>query len=99
MMNRDIDLDYADEDLREELQAITYKFTQRGAIQITPKDEIKKGLSGRSPDRLDAVILSALDVTPWLMREPVGTVKAMDREDIPDYGLMEYIRQPGRPLI
>lgn len=99
MTNGEIDLDYADEDLREELQAITYKFTLRGAIQITPKDEIKKGLGGRSPDRLDAVILSCLDFTPWLNREPVGTVKVMDREDVPDYGLFDYIRRPGTPLL
>jgi hypothetical protein len=94
-----IDLDYDDETLREELQAITYKYNLRGAVQVTPKDEIKKGLQGRSPDRLDAVILSAIDLTPWFSREPVGTVKTMDYADLPEYGLMDAIMAPGRPML
>lgn len=65
MVEGKIDLDYSDDLLREELQAITFKFNNRGAIQITPKDEIKKEINGRSPDRLDAVILSSLDMSPW----------------------------------
>lgn len=65
MLDGDIDLDYEDEQLREELQVITFKFASRGGVQITPKDELKKGLAGASPDRADAVILSAVDLSPW----------------------------------
>jgi hypothetical protein len=55
-----IDLDYDDAGLREELVSQTYKFSAKGAIQITSKDEMKKnGL--KSPDSLDAAILSVLD--------------------------------------
>jgi len=55
-----IDLDYDDAGLREELVSQTYKFSAKGAIQITSKDEMKKnGL--KSPDSLDAAILSILD--------------------------------------
>lgn len=54
------DLDYDDVDLREELITQTYKFSAKGAIQITSKDEMKKqGLD--SPDSLDAVLLSTID--------------------------------------
>jgi hypothetical protein len=54
------DLDYDDTQLREELITQTYKFSAKGAIQITSKDEMKKaGLS--SPDSLDAVLLSTID--------------------------------------
>jgi len=55
-----VDLDYNDDDLREQLISQTYRFNQRGAIMITSKDEMKKhGLN--SPDSLDAAILSVID--------------------------------------
>ena len=54
------DLDYEDVQLREELITQTYKFSAKGAIQITSKDEMKKqGL--KSPDSLDAVLLSTIN--------------------------------------
>lgn len=99
MVAGDVDLDYEDDQLREELQAITFKFTNRGSIQITPKDEIKKGLGGQSPDRLDAVILSAVDLSPWTGRIPEGTPVIQDRAEIPDFGLAEYMNQPGMPIL
>lgn len=59
MSNGQIDLDYNDSELREELISQTYKFSQRGAIQMTSKDEMKRsGMS--SPDNLDAAILSTI---------------------------------------
>jgi hypothetical protein len=61
MAGGSIDLDYDDTDLREELISQTYKFSAKGAVQITSKDEMKKqGLS--SPDSLDAVLLSTFSV-------------------------------------
>lgn len=62
-----LDLDYSDEELREEIEATTYRFAKGGdgAMQITPKDEIKDGLGGRSPDRLDAVVMAGADLSPW----------------------------------
>jgi len=67
MVSKTVDLDYEDTQLREELISQTYKFNSRGAVQITSKDEMKKaGL--KSPDSLDAVLLSMVDfvdaVTP-----------------------------------
>lgn len=96
-----IDLDYDDEDLREELQAITFKFTPRGAIQITAKDELKKGLSGRSPDRLDAVIMAGTDMSAWtgnpLNELQPGSRVFADPLDIVDYDY-QYGLTPGTPL-
>lgn len=43
--------------VRGDIQAIRYKITSQGKIQISPKDEIKKNL-GRSPDYWDALVLS-----------------------------------------
>jgi hypothetical protein len=60
MVNKRVDLDYEDTQLKEELISQTYKFSAKGAIQITSKDEMKKnGL--KSPDSLDAVLLSLVD--------------------------------------
>lgn len=88
MISGQVDLDYDDEQLREELQAITFKFNSRGAIQITPKDEIKKGLSGQSPDRLDAVIMAAADMSPWTgnpyNQYAPGTALVQDPQDLID---------------
>ena len=62
MSDGKVDLDFADTGLRDELINQTYKFSAKGAVQITSKDEMKKhGLS--SPDSLDAAILSVVDFT------------------------------------
>lgn len=102
MVEGRIDLEYDDETLREELGIITFKFNNRGAIQITAKDEMKSEIGG-SPDRLDAVIMAAADMSPWTGNPynsmPLGSVVAVDREDIPSWGLDQYIRMPGRPLL
>lgn len=59
-----IDLDDEDKELRDELFRQTYSMNGRGAIQITPKDAMRKaGIA--SPDHLDAVIYSAVDIS-WL---------------------------------
>lgn len=55
-----IDLDYSDDELREQLITATFKFSAKGSLQITSKEDMrKKGLS--SPDSLDAVLLSTID--------------------------------------
>lgn len=90
MIEGKIDLDYDDDQLRNELQVITYKFNNRGAIQITPKDELKTALEGgNSPDRLDAVIMAAADMSPWTGNPynsyNPGEAIIQDREDILEY--------------
>ena len=101
MVEGAIDLDYDDDELREELQIITFKFNNRGAVQITPKDDLKTEIGG-SPDRLDAVIMAAADMSPWTGNPynhlPLGSIVAQERDDIPDWGLHEYISRPWMPL-
>jgi hypothetical protein len=69
MADGKIDLDYDDSDLREELISQTYKFSQRGSIQMTSKDEMRRsGVS--SPDNLDAAILCAIDMERFSGLQP-----------------------------
>ena len=60
-----IDIDPDDDDLAEQLVAIRYKRTSSGKIQIESKDEMKRRLKrANSPDELDAVMLSFLQLPP-----------------------------------
>jgi hypothetical protein len=43
--------------LRQQLGHIKYKTASQGRIQIESKDDIKKRMSGKSPDRADALVL------------------------------------------
>ena len=53
-------MDYEDHQLREEMISQTYRFSQRGSITMTSKDDMKRsGIS--SPDSLDAAILSVIE--------------------------------------
>jgi hypothetical protein len=56
---------------------VTYRFNNRGAVQITPKDELR-GVMGGSPDRLDAVIYATTDLN-YLFNKDVNAVNAGDR--------------------
>lgn len=88
MVEGTIDLEYDDEVLRQELRIITYKFTNRGGIQITPKDDMKSEMGG-SPDRLDAVIMAACDMSPWTGNEwnkyEPGSAVVQEREEMLAY--------------
>lgn len=94
-----IDLEYGDEELREQLIIITYKFTNRGGIQITPKDDLKTEIGG-SPDRLDAVILAGMDMSPWV-DNPLNELKPGDTVHANPYDIIGYDYEygmPGSPL-
>lgn len=58
-----LDLDDEDRELTDQLVNVTFRFSKaQGAIQITPKDEMKTEMDG-SPDRLDALIYSVIDTS------------------------------------
>ena len=61
LMDGQLDIDFDDNDLRDQLLMVTYRFNNRGAVQITPKDELR-GVMGGSPDRLDACIYAVTDL-------------------------------------
>lgn len=93
-----LDLDYEDAKIKEQMSLQTFDLNLKGAIQITPKQVMRKaGL--KSPDELDAAIMAAVDLSNWTNRLPTGTVIAQDREEIPDYGMESFMHQPGMPLI
>jgi hypothetical protein len=78
-----IDLDYDDTELREQLLGVTYTFNNRGAIQITPKDKMKTVMGG-SPDRLDAAIYAAADLS-WIIGSAMpGDVISYDMDVFED---------------
>lgn len=62
LIDRTIDIDVEDTQLRDELQVQPYKLTKLAQIQMTPKDEMRKG-GIKSPDHLDAAIYSMIDVS------------------------------------
>jgi len=64
-----LDLDYDDRELSDQLTNVTYRFRDRGGIQITPKDELRT-VKGGSPDRLDALIYSVIDTSELFLPEP-----------------------------
>jgi len=77
MANSQIDLDYDDNELREELISQTYKFSPRGSIQMTSKDEMKKsGMS--SPDNLDAAILCTIDMERFGGLQPGDVIMGVE---------------------
>jgi len=95
-----VDIDPEDEKLQEQLMGVEIKkrTTGRNNILLESKEEMaKRGI--HSPDHADAAVYAAVDLTSWQNRLPVGTVIAQDRHEIPDMGLFEYIRMPGRPLL
>lgn len=95
-----VDIDPEDEKLQEQLMGVEIKkrTTGRNNILLESKEEMaKRGI--HSPDHADAAVYAAVDLTSWQNRLPVGTVVAQDRHEIPDMGLFEYIRMPGRPLL
>lgn len=97
MVAKEIDFDIEDKELREQLQAITYRFNPRGALQITPKDEMRTVMGG-SPDRLDAVIYSIAEVD-HIINSPLADYSPGDIIVIDPLVMFELdLNGPGRPL-
>lgn len=72
-----VGIDYEDRELRDQLLMVSYRFNLRGAVQITPKDELR-GVMGGSPDRLDALIYAVTDLGGALVERP-DVVRPGDR--------------------
>lgn len=95
----EIDMDYDDDELKDQLEIITYKFSSRGGVQITPKDDMKTEMGG-SPDRADAAIYAVVDMS-WLTGSITGRMKPGDvltvdpRDTTPD---VDWYGSPGWPM-
>lgn len=95
-----IDLDVGDDQLADELLGMEIKKRVSGVDNLlleSKEDMRKRGV--KSPNRADAANYACVDISPWLGQEPVGTIHAYDREDIPDPGLREWLTAPGRPIL
>lgn len=89
LLERKLDIDYDDVALRDQLRVTTYGTNKRGAIQITPKKEMRTEMHG-SPDRLDALIYSIVDTSPLTQGPLAGVEKGSRLEVDPwDEGLHE----------
>jgi len=92
-----LDLDPNDKDLWKELVALTYRFTPRGSLQITPKDEMRKKMGG-SPDRLDAMIYASVDLS-WLTDAPADIAQPGDIVVMDPWQMLQASRMdPAYPL-
>lgn len=92
-----LDLDPNDKDLWKELVALTYRFTPRGSLQITPKDEMRKKMGG-SPDRLDAMIYASVDLS-WLTDAPADDPQPGDIVVMDPWSMLSASRNdPAYPL-
>lgn len=89
MATRSIDLDYDDRELNDQLVNVTYRFNTRGAIQITPKDEMRTAMDG-SPDRLDALIYATIDTSSLFL--PPDAVQPGDLVVMDPWEMLEESR-------
>lgn len=80
-----LDIDYDDDVLKDQLLAVTYELNNKGAVQITPKKDMRTEMHG-SPDRLDALIYAVIDTSALtenpLRGVPVGEKLAVDPETL-----------------
>ncbi len=81
MRDREIDLDPNDTVLKDQLLAVTYKSNEKGALAVTPKKEMRSDMHG-SPDRMDAVIYSIVDVSPAIEEPESNSVQSFDPWEI-----------------
>lgn len=96
MQSGEIDLDYEDREVREQMEAQPYGINPKGAIQIMPKSLMReKGL--KSPDELDAAIMAGADLTPWT-GDPLGDYTPGDRVVMDPYELLELAFSEGAPM-
>lgn len=102
MQRGEVDLDYEDKEVREQLQVQTFDINPKGAIQITPKKEMRKaGLE--SPDELDAVVMAACDLSAWTGNPAnsltAGDAVAVDREEMGSWFDELPMTGPGLPML
>ena len=96
MLSGKLDIDFDDRDLADQLTNVTFRFNNNGAVQITPKDEMKTEMNG-SPDRLDALIYSVIDSAQLFEPEPL--VKPGDTVLLDPWEMLAASRlDPAYPL-
>ena len=89
MMRGDLDIDYTDEQLLNEMLMIKFKFSPKGGIQIESKDDMRsRGM--KSPDNLDSAVYACAEISDIIDSRysdyEIGTVLTMDTWEILDLG-------------
>lgn len=78
MLKGEVDLDRDDEAIRRQLLSIKYFLTNRSAIQIESKKDMRsRGV--KSPDELDAVVYAAADFSYLTNPSPIDALNPGDR--------------------
>ena len=96
MQSGELDLDYDDEKLKEQMEAQPYDLNPRGAIQIMPKSQMRaKNL--KSPDELDAAIFAGVDLSLWT-GNPLNDLTPGDQVVMDPYELLELEYLQGAPM-
>jgi len=79
-----------DDDLLRELPVIEYTFDNKGRLLIEPKDEIKLKLSGASPDKSDAFVLTFADVEMASNLGEIGVINRLAANEHKSKNVGEY---------
>ena len=95
LLDKKLDFDFEDSELKDQLMNVTYRFNARGAIQITPKDEMKTEMGG-SPDRLDAVIYACADLS-WLFTDGVNAMRPGELLELDPWDYVDDAPEWGQP--
>lgn len=96
MQTGELDLDYEDTTLKEQMEAQPYDLNARGAIQIMPKSVMRdKGL--KSPDELDAAIFAGVDLSLWTGNH-LNDLNTGDQVVVDPYDLLELEYLQGAPM-
>jgi hypothetical protein len=91
-----IDIDDDDVVLRDQLAKQTFSINKKGAIQITPKDEMRKaGL--HSPDELDAVTMAVFDPVEFTSGDSrkLGASAESPLGGLDDFEWQDVLTSPG----
>lgn len=95
-----IDLEVEDSQLSDELMGLEKKKRVSGVDNLlleSKEDMRRRGV--KSPNRADAANYAQLDLTPWTGKLPEGSGLVVDRADLPDFGIQEWLSAPGRPFV
>lgn len=96
MINGEIDLDVDDTELKEQLSLISFKFHNRGGVQVDKKEDMKTEMGG-SPDRADAFIYAVCDLSPWTGNE-LNKLSPGEKIVHSPSDFLEQFREMGLPI-
>ena len=90
-----VDLDPEDTALRDQMLSVTFELNNRGAVQITKKSDMRSEMHG-SPDRMDALIYSLLNMSP------LTAGQQLQKGDVVSFDAWDYLdaarHAPGMPI-